>query len=115
MPAALFGAVSVRNQHSTLYVVGLVNGVALYDDRDVVGANAMAVDPVWPCWAPCNAPGTPTVEVEVSAPDPGNGLTGIREIDDVITALNPSRRQAPPILLSPDLPGQDDRMTIWTA
>ena len=55
------------------------------------------------------------VEVEVSAPDPGNGLTGIREIDDVITALNPSRRQAPPILLSPDLPGQDDRMTIWSA
>jgi hypothetical protein len=55
------------------------------------------------------------VEVEVSSPDPIDGRTGIREVDDVIAALNPSRRQAPPLLLSPDIPGACDRMTVVPA
>lgn len=53
------------------------------------------------------------VQVEVAPPEPGEGLTGIREVDDVITALNPSRRQQAPIVLSPDMPGTYDRMTVW--
>jgi len=55
------------------------------------------------------------VEVEVASPDPDDGTTGIREVDDVITALNPSRRQRPPVLLSPDLPENCDRVTVIAA
>jgi hypothetical protein len=52
------------------------------------------------------------VEVEVAPPEPGDGLTGIREVDAVVTALNPARRQGPPVLLSLDLPEHCDRMTV---
>ena len=38
--------------------------------------------------------------------------TGINEVDMVIRALNPSRRTRPPVILSPDLPDNQDRMTI---
>ncbi len=55
------------------------------------------------------------VEVEVATPDPPTGDTGIREIDQVVWALNPSRRQSPPLLLSPDLPEWCDRMTVIPA
>lgn len=53
------------------------------------------------------------VDIEVEQVDAGAGITGIREVDDVIAALNPARRQSPPLLLSPDLPGNCDRMTVW--
>ena len=52
------------------------------------------------------------VEVEVEPPSPDEGRTGIREVDDIIAALNPSGRQRPPLLLSPDLPENCDRMTV---
>jgi hypothetical protein len=38
--------------------------------------------------------------------------TGINEVDMIIRAVNPSRRTRPPVVLSPDLPGAFDRMTI---
>lgn len=53
------------------------------------------------------------VEVEVEPPAPADGLTGIREVDQVVAALNPSRRQSPPQILSPDLPENCDRVTVW--
>lgn len=52
------------------------------------------------------------VEVEVEPPAPEDGKTGIREVDDVVAVLNPSRRSRPPVLLSPDLPETCDRMTV---
>lgn len=52
------------------------------------------------------------VEVELEVPDSDDGKTGIRQVDMVITALNPTKRQAPPILLSPDLPEWCDRVTV---
>jgi hypothetical protein len=55
------------------------------------------------------------VEVEVAAPDPASGTTGIKMVDDVIQALNPSKRQRPPLVLSPDLPEACDRMTVIQA
>lgn len=55
------------------------------------------------------------VEVEVAPPEPGEGQTGIRMVDDTIAALNPSRRQAPPMLMSPDLPEACDRRTVIPA
>lgn len=55
------------------------------------------------------------VEVEVAPPEPGEGQTGIKMVDDVIAALNPSRRQRPPLLLSPDLPEACDRVTVIPA
>jgi hypothetical protein len=54
------------------------------------------------------------VEVELEPANPTEGTTGIREVDAVISALNPSRRQRPPVLLSPDLPENCDRVTVWT-
>lgn len=53
------------------------------------------------------------VDIELEQVDGTSGVTGIREVDDLIAALNPSKRQSPPVLLSPDLPGAHDRMTIW--
>lgn len=53
------------------------------------------------------------VELEVASVDPEDGKTGIREVDDVIATLNPSRRQSRPLLLSPDLPENCDRVTVW--
>lgn len=54
------------------------------------------------------------VEVELEPPAPAEGLTGIREVDDVITALNPGRRRNWPLILSPDLPESCDRVTVWS-
>lgn len=67
---------------------------------------------------PCKLPAKMTrlsrqgVEVELEAPSGADGKTGIREVDDVIAALNPTRRQRPPVLLSPDLPESCDRVTV---
>jgi hypothetical protein len=69
---------------------------------------------------PCQLPAKMTrlsrqgVELEVEPPAPAQGLTGIREVDDVVLALNPSKRQGPPLILSPDLPEACDRYTVWT-
>ena len=52
------------------------------------------------------------VEIELEPPAPGEGRTGIREVDDVIAALNPSGRKYPPVILSPDLQENCDRMTV---
>lgn len=52
------------------------------------------------------------VEVEVDPPSSDEGKSGIKAVDDVVAALNPSKRQRPPLLLSPDLPEMCDRMTI---
>jgi hypothetical protein len=38
--------------------------------------------------------------------------TGINEVDMIIRAVNPSQRYSPPLILSPDLPDNRDRMTI---
>lgn len=68
---------------------------------------------------PCKLPAKMTrlsrqgVEVELDSPDSDDGKTGIREVDDVITALNPTKRQSPPVLLSLDLPEACDRVTVW--
>lgn len=53
------------------------------------------------------------VEIQVEPPAPGQGLTGIKAVDDVVTTLNPGRLQSPPVILSPDMPGGCDRRTIW--
>jgi hypothetical protein len=55
------------------------------------------------------------VEVEVTPPEPDGLLTGIREVDAVIAALNPGKRQGPPVLLSLDLPELCDRTTVVQA
>lgn len=52
------------------------------------------------------------VTVEVEPPDPDNGRTGIRMVDDVISTLNPSGRQRPPVVLSLDQPEACDRVTM---
>jgi hypothetical protein len=68
---------------------------------------------------PCKLPARMTrmsrqgIDIEVEAVDGATGRTGIREIDDVIYALNPGGRQSPPVILSPDLQGTHDRMTVW--
>jgi hypothetical protein len=70
---------------------------------------------------PCKLPTKMTrlsrqgVEVELEPPSPEDGRTGIREVDDVIQALNPSKRQRPPVVLSLDLPEACDRMTVVPA
>ena len=57
---------------------------------------------------PCKLPTKMTrlsrqgVEVELEPPSPEDGRTGIREVDDLIQSLNPSRRQRPPVVLSLD-------------
>jgi hypothetical protein len=52
------------------------------------------------------------VEVELESPNAERGETGIREVDDIVYALNPTRRQRPPVLLSLDLPETCDRVTV---
>lgn len=70
---------------------------------------------------PCKLPAKMTrlsrqgVEVELEPPAPDDGRTGIREVDDVIQSLNPSRRQRPPVVLSLDLPEACDRVTTIPA
>jgi hypothetical protein len=67
---------------------------------------------------PCKLPSKMTrlsrqgVEVELEAPDATGESTGIREVDQLIGMLNPSRRTSPPMVLSLDLPEQCDRMTV---
>lgn len=55
------------------------------------------------------------VEIEVDPPTPATGMTGIKMVDDVITALNPSGRKSPPRVWSPDLPENCDRITTVPA
>lgn len=68
---------------------------------------------------PCKLPARMTrlsrqgVDIEVEAVDGAAGSTGIREVDDVIAMLNPTKRLYPPVLLSPDLAGNCDRVTVW--
>lgn len=53
------------------------------------------------------------VEVEVAAPDPANGTTGIKMVDDVVATLNPGKLRQPPRVMSLDLPEGCDRTTVW--
>jgi hypothetical protein len=53
------------------------------------------------------------VTVEVEPPGPGEGLTGLPMVDNIVSILNPGGRKSPPLLLSPDLPESCDRMTVW--
>ena len=53
------------------------------------------------------------VEVEVAAPDPKSGTTGIKMVDDVVFSLNPTGLRQPPRVMSPDLPEGCDRFTVW--
>lgn len=55
------------------------------------------------------------VEIEVEPPAPGEGRTGIKMVDDVVTALNPTGRRQPPRVLSLDLPEQCDRFPVTLA
>ena len=51
----------------------------------------------------------------MAPPDPDDGKTGIKLVDDLITSLNPTGRQRPPIALSPDAPENCDRITVVPA
>jgi len=53
------------------------------------------------------------VEIEVAPPVPADGRTGIKAVDDIIAALNPSGRKAPPMIMSPDLQPCDRRTLIY--
>lgn len=53
------------------------------------------------------------IDIEVAPGNAAEGTTGIREVDAIITALNPAKRQRPPTVLSLDLPEAHDRMTTW--
>lgn len=70
---------------------------------------------------PCKLPTKMTrlsrqgVEVELEPPSPEDGRTGIREVDDLIQSLNPSKRQRPPVVLSLDMPEACDRATTIPA
>jgi hypothetical protein len=55
------------------------------------------------------------VEIEVEPPAPGEGKSGIRLVDDVVKLLNPSGRQGPVRVMSPDVPGACDRYTTVPA
>jgi hypothetical protein len=67
---------------------------------------------------PCKLPSKMTrlsrqgVEVELEPPDPADGKTGIREVDMVVSMLNPGKRQGAPVVMSPDLPETCDRVTV---
>ena len=52
------------------------------------------------------------VEVEVEAPSPADGKSGIKLVDDVVAILNPTGRRAPARVMSPDLPEGCDRVTV---
>jgi hypothetical protein len=68
---------------------------------------------------PCKLPSKMTrlsrqgVEIELEPPDPADGKTGIREVDQVVATYNPGGLQRPPQVLSLDLPEQCDRATVW--
>lgn len=53
-----------------------------------------------------------TADFIVNEIDVNTFATGISLVDMVIRAENPSRRTRPPVVLSPDLPDNRDRMTI---
>lgn len=53
------------------------------------------------------------VEVTIEPPDPDNGRTGIKLVDDLVAMLNPSKRRSPPMVLSPDLEPCDRYTTIY--
>lgn len=55
------------------------------------------------------------VEIEVAPPEPADGLTGIKLVDDVITSLNPGKLRQPPRVMSPDLPGWCDHYPVIPA
>lgn len=55
------------------------------------------------------------IEIEVDSPDPDDGKTGVKLVDDVISTLNPSGRKSPPLVLSPDLPEACDRFPMIPA
>lgn len=67
---------------------------------------------------PCKLPSKMTrlsrqgVEVELEPPDATGESTGIREVDQVVAMLNPGGRTSPPLLFSPDLPENCDRITV---
>jgi hypothetical protein len=67
---------------------------------------------------PCKLPSKMTrlsrqgVEVELEPADATGESTGIREVDQVVAMLNPGGRTSPPLLFSPDLPENCDRMTV---
>ena len=70
---------------------------------------------------PCGLPARMTrlsrqgVEVQVAPPDPAEGMSGIKFVDDVVAMFNPSKRRSPPVLFSPDLPESCDRFTVIPA
>jgi hypothetical protein len=70
---------------------------------------------------PCKLPARMTrlsrqgIDVEVEAVDAAAGTTGLKEVDDVVAALNPGRLKSPPVVLSLDLPEYGDRFTVWGA
>lgn len=55
------------------------------------------------------------VTVEVEPPAPDDGLTGITQVDAIVAALNPGKRQRPPVILSLDLPEECDTVTVIPA
>jgi hypothetical protein len=66
---------------------------------------------------PCKLPARMTrmsrqgVEVEIESPNTP-GSTGIKYVDNVVASLNPSGLKSPPLILSPDLPENCDRVTV---
>lgn len=52
------------------------------------------------------------VTVEAEPEDPANGFTGLPEVDRVIRVLNPSQRRNRPVFLSPDVPEDNDFITV---
>lgn len=67
---------------------------------------------------PCKLPARMTrlsrqgIDIEVEPGDGAVGKTGIREVDDVISMLNPGGLKSPPVVLSLDLPEHGDRFTV---
>lgn len=53
-----------------------------------------------------------TLEIDTPGNDEIGYITGIELIDQVIASLNPSRRQSPPMIYSPDMPTAHDRITV---
>ena len=43
-----------------------------------------------------------------------DGMTGIREVDAYLTAVNPNALKSPPLVWSPDLPATRHRYTTWS-
>ena len=56
-----------------------------------------------------------SVEVQPNTREDMGYLIGIPEVDDVITADNPSRRRSRPVIYSPDMQTAEDRVTVIPA